>query len=159
MKGSGKEGAGPEAHISHVIDSLDGSGGSERQLIANLKHFENRRLRHSLVVIRPGGNNRLHEVPATVPVTVLFDDEVPSRAAITKRLYAALKPDRPELIHCVLPNASHASRIVGPLLRVPVVESLVNISHGTSLAARRTASSSRSRPGSSATPAPTPRWA
>lgn len=129
MKRSGGNGVGAAAHITHVIDSLDGSGGSERQLIANLQHFENQLLRHSLVVIRPGGNSRLHEVPATVPVTVLFDDKVPSRAAITKRLYTALKPDRPELIHCVLPNASHTSRIVGPLLRVPVVESLVNISH------------------------------
>ena len=117
-------------HVTHVIDSLARSGGSERQLLVNLSHFSHRGLRHSLVVIRPGADSRIGEVPGQIPTTVLFgNDDEPSRLSIGRKLYRQLKTDRPDLIHCALPESSYACRLVGPLLRVPVVESLVNISH------------------------------
>lgn len=45
------------------------------------------------------------------------------------RLRSFVRAWRPDVMHCSLPEASLATRIVGYLLRVPVVESLVNISH------------------------------
>jgi len=116
--------------ITHVIDSLARSGGSERQLLVNLERFTDPRLVHSLVVIRSGTDSRLEEVPRHVPVSVLFENEEASnRFTVALRLFQHFRSERPDLIHCVLPNASYACRVVGPLIRSPVVESLVNISH------------------------------
>lgn len=53
----------------------------------------------------------------------------PSRLVSQRRLQALVSRLRPELIHCALPDASLASRLVAWRQKLPLIETLVNISH------------------------------
>lgn len=117
--------------ILHVIDSLANSGGSERQLVRNLRLFSDQRLSHEVVCLYPRpGNDRIAEIPDSVPVSTLAGPgENPGRAQVIHRLSAHVARRHPDLMHCSLANASLAARVVGILRRIPVVESLVNLSY------------------------------
>ena len=116
--------------VFHVIDSLDISGGAERQLVANVRAFDHRQLDHRVVVIKASPTNRTEDLDGVVPVTMLFGDaEARPRVAVIARLTNLIRRQRPSLLHASLADASLASRVAGRLTRVPVVESLVNISH------------------------------
>lgn len=116
--------------VMHIIDSLDVSGGAERQLLANLQHFRDPGLRHSVVAIKKAANGREADVRGHAELTTLFEhDESPMRLQVIKRIRSLVRAERPSLLHASLPDASFAARVVGRLEHVPVIESLVNISH------------------------------
>lgn len=116
--------------IGHVIDSVGLSGGTEKNLAANLREFDHTAMRHEVVALRPDPDNRLTEIPEEVDVRFLFDEDEPiTRTSALRRLLALTKVEEYDLIHASLPFSAFASRVVG-LRRPPlVVESLVNISH------------------------------
>ena len=116
--------------IAHVIDSLDTSGGAEKQLVANLRSFDHGRIQHDLVLLRPSSETRVDEVPDEVRVTVLFDrGQHPDRVGAFRRLRHLVSSANYDLIHAALPDSALAARAVGLTTPTRVVESLVNISH------------------------------
>jgi len=123
----------PSKTIAHVIDSLGTVGGAEQQLVQLLSRFRDPRLSHALVCLyeTPADASRRHLVPSTVAVHHLFGPGIrrSTRWSNVRRLNSLLRGLDPALIHCSLPNASLAARVVGRLRHIPVVETLVNISH------------------------------
>ena len=124
--------SGPETKtVVHMIDSLGRVGGAEQQLVENLKRFGDPRLRHRVLCLYELTDDSRHdELPRDTVVDYLFaEGERPPRPKIILDATRALKRIGPDLIHCGLPNAALGARIAGRQLGVPVVESLVNISH------------------------------
>jgi len=137
------------ALVLHVINSLQISGGAEQQLVANLRRFGDPRLRHAVAhlysyereVIRnevgEGGSSprdavgtRGGDLPEGLAVhTLRAAGERAGQWESIRRLHRLVAEIRPDLIHCYLAEAAVASRIVGRIAGIPVVESLVNISH------------------------------
>jgi glycosyltransferase involved in cell wall biosynthesis len=118
--------------VLHVIDSLGSVGGAEQQLVANLRRFTNGRLRHALAVVyEDTAGSRSSEVPAAVPIHLLYQggDRPSGRWDLVRSFNRAVAEIQPHLIHGSLANAGLAARLVGVRRRIPVVESLVNISH------------------------------
>lgn len=118
--------------VVHVIDSLGLSGGAEQQMAVNLRRFSDRRLEHHVICLYTAeGRTRSSELPAHIPIRILFPtgERTRNRLKLILRLYGVIRVMRPALIHCTLPDASLAARISGILRNVPVIESLVNISH------------------------------
>jgi glycosyltransferase involved in cell wall biosynthesis len=116
--------------IGHVIDSLSISGGAEKQLIANLNALEHSDLRNEVILMKDVPDSRLDDLPATVGVTVLFENgEQPRRIEAIRRLAVLLRAEHFDLVHAALPTSALAARAAGRLTGTPVVESLVNISH------------------------------
>lgn len=116
--------------ILHVIDSLDVSGGAERQLVANLRAFDPSKMVHEVALVKRTSNTREHELSEVCRVHTLFEpEEQPSRPTLISRLWRLVRDRKPDLLHASLPDAALASRIVGRLKRVATLESLVNISH------------------------------
>lgn len=115
--------------VVHVIDSLGRSGGAEQQLVSNLRHFADRRLRHHVLCLYPTSNGREHEVPTEIPVSYLSFRRHRQRLLLALLMWRRLAVIRPDLIHCALPDAGLAARLAGRWLGIPVVESLVNVSH------------------------------
>jgi glycosyltransferase involved in cell wall biosynthesis len=119
--------------ILHVTNSLGVNGGAEQQLVSNLQRFGDSRLTHRLVALFADdeGALRTSDIPDSIVVDFLFGPgERPSgRRDILNRLDAEVGRIEPDLIHCSVSDASLASRIVGRRRDIPVVETLVNISH------------------------------
>ncbi len=119
------------SHVVHVINSIAATGGAEQQLVTNLRSFTDHTLRHSLVCLYDVEPSRREEIPAEVPTVYLYgkgaDRPGPWRRA--RDLIRVLRDLRPDLIHCSLADAALASRFAGRRLRVPVVETLVNIAN------------------------------
>ncbi len=118
--------------IVHVIDSLGRSGGAEQQLVSNLQRFGDSGFEHELLCLYPGeGNTRESEVPAHIRITYLYSqhERTRNRFRLIRRMYAAFRARTPDLVHCALPDAALAARVAGRLTAIPVVESLVNVSH------------------------------
>jgi len=117
-------------HVVHVTDSLGVNGGAEQQLVANLRGFDRTRFRHSLVCLKYAeGMTRADLVPSFVDLQFLFRGSTPGRLGITRRLDEVIRGMDVDLMHCSVANASLSTRIVGWRRSIPVVESLVNISH------------------------------
>ena len=122
----------PHFRVLHVIDSLGLSGGAEQQLASNLHRFSDPRLEHYVLCLYAApGKTRSPEIPADVPIAFLLPQgrRTRNRLSLIARLYRLVRKIKPALIHCTLPDASLAARIAGFLAKVPVIESLVNISH------------------------------
>lgn len=118
--------------IMHVIDSLGRSGGAEQQLVTNLQRFTDAGFEHELLCLYPGeGNTRESEVPGHVRITYLYSqhERTRNRLRLIRRMFGAFRSRSPDLVHCALPDAALAARVAGRLTAVPVVESLVNVSH------------------------------
>jgi len=118
--------------VVHVIDSLGRSGGAEQQLVANLQRFQDVGFEHELLCLYPGeGNTRESEVPGHIRITYLYaqHERTRNRLRLISRMYRAFRDRSPHLVHCALPDAALAARVAGRLTAVPVVESLVNVSH------------------------------
>lgn len=115
------------AHVLHVINRFGTSGGAENQLYNNLRGFSDPGLTHSVVsVFRRQGDDPLPEVPKQGLFPI---GSSPGRLAIIRALDEHVVRARPDLMHCSLAEAALATRIVGRRRGIPVVESLVNISH------------------------------
>jgi glycosyltransferase involved in cell wall biosynthesis len=119
--------------VLHVIDSLGNVGGAEQQLVEQLRRFSDRRLRHSVVCLYNTGPSQSRQalVPSTVSLYHLFptNERKPTRWQTQQRLNSLVRQLQPDLIHCSLPDASLASRIVARRRKLPLIETLVNISH------------------------------
>jgi len=118
-----------KAVILHVIDSLDISGGAERQLVANLKSFDHGLLQHQVAIVKRTHTSREQEVGPFTPIHYLLDDEKATRPRIVSRLRRLVQEMSPSLIHASLPSSALAARIIARTEGVKAVESLVNISH------------------------------
>lgn len=119
--------------IVHVIDSLGNVGGAEQQLVEQLRRFSDDRLRHAVVClynIAPD-QSRQDFLPADVNLHHLYavDERKPTRWKTQQRLNSLIRQLEPDLIHCSLPDASLASRVVARRRGLPLIETLVNISH------------------------------
>lgn len=117
--------------VIHVIDSLGRSGGAEQQLVANLHHFSDRRLSHGILCLYRGDTSREADVPPDVRVSYLRKGGARTHSRLIRilRVWRQLRRLRPDLVHCALPDASLGARLAGRFLDIPVIESLVNISH------------------------------
>jgi glycosyltransferase involved in cell wall biosynthesis len=115
------------AHVLHVINRFGTSGGAENQLYNNLRRFSHPDLTHSVAyVFRRDVDDPLPEIPKHALFGV---GEAPGRLAIIRALDRHVMETRPDILHCSLAEAALAARLVGRRRRIPVVESLVNISH------------------------------
>lgn len=119
------------SRVVHVIDSLGRSGGAEQQLVANLRHFADPGLSHEVLCLYRGSTSREDDLPSGVGLSYLLSDgrRVRNRVALSVLMRRRLAAIRPDLIHCVLPDAALAARLAGRWLGIPVIESLVNIGH------------------------------
>lgn len=116
--------------VAHLIDSLDVSGGAERQLVSNLRSFDHSQISHHVVLIKSSSTSRASDLPETVHTWVLSEEGAAmSRLEVTRALHRLVKREGFDLIHASLPDSALAARLVGMFTGVPVVESLVNISH------------------------------
>lgn len=116
--------------VAHLIDSLDVSGGAERQLVANLRAFDHDLIRHDIVLLKSADVSRAADIPESVNMWLLGDKGKPmSRRQATLALYRLVRRERFDLLHASLPDSALAARLVGMATGTPVVESLVNISH------------------------------
>ncbi|MDH5293467.1 MAG: glycosyltransferase family 4 protein, partial [Acidimicrobiia bacterium] len=115
------------AKILHVINRFGTSGGAENQLFNNLRAFTDRSLSHSVVYIF---RRDVEDPLPDVDKHGLFEvGASPRRRQIISALDDHVTAAKPDLIHCSLADAALASRVVGRRRGIPVVESLVNISH------------------------------
>lgn len=117
-------------NILHVINRYGWSGGAESQLSKNLAFFNDANLSHTVVALYDQHEPLSVRSHSEGDVEYLFDEEDrPSRAEIHRALYRRVREIQPDLIHCTLADSALASRIVGFTTGIPVLESLVNISH------------------------------
>lgn len=101
-------------------------------MLENIRQFKDGRMRHRILCLRElSANDRSDEVPPGVDVDYLYPVGVTERPRLSmiRDMVRIVKMINPDLMHCALPNAGLGSRISGRILGVPVVESLVNISH------------------------------
>lgn len=121
---------GPKT-VLHVINSLGISGGAEQQLVSNLQSFRDSRLRHVVAHLYSYEfGTRNAEIPPGVEVIPLRRvGERRGQLLSLHRLAGVVNRARPDLLHCSLAEAAVAARIVGRAKGIPVIESLVNISH------------------------------
>jgi glycosyltransferase involved in cell wall biosynthesis len=118
----------PRHRVTHVINRFGFSGGAENQLLMNLSHFTDPGIEHTVLALYHDNDDEDDLVD--VPKTFLFPRGArPSRITIIRRVRQELKRTQPSLVHCSLAEAALAARIVGMIDKIPVVESLVNISH------------------------------
>ena len=121
---------GARKRVVHVIDSIGVGGGAEQQLVSNLGAFSDPRLEHQLVCLyRDPHQTREADLPAGLEVSYLYDAVPGSQLSSILRLGRLLAELQPSLVHCSLPRSAVATRLVGRRAGIPVVESLVNISH------------------------------
>lgn len=118
--------------ILHVITSLGISGGAEQQLVSNLRRFTESRFQHRLLCVTPHDyGSRLDELPDGMRVEFVYgsDDGPGGRVETVRRIVGKVADNRPALIHASLADAALGVRIAGRRLGIPIVETLVNISH------------------------------
>ena len=116
--------------VLHLIDSLGRSGGAEQQLVANLGRMSDPRLRHHVLCLyEPDDTSRAPELPESVGLSVATDGRRGGRLRLARAVDRCVVGLDPDLIHCSLPDAALGARLAGWRRRIPVIESLVNISH------------------------------
>jgi glycosyltransferase involved in cell wall biosynthesis len=115
------------SRVLHVINRFGTSGGAENQLFNNLRHFSNPELTHSVAFIY---RRDMEDPLPDVDKHGLFRPGAsPSRREIVRAVHDYVGELRPDIIHCSLADAALAARLAGSWHGIPVVESLVNISH------------------------------
>lgn len=114
--------------VTHVITHFGWSGGAENQLSMNLRHFADPAIEHRLIVIHTA-DDQVDDFPGLRKQFLFPDLEPRSRPSIVRALAQVLERDGTDLLHCSLSEAALASRVVGRSRGIPVIESLVNISH------------------------------
>lgn len=115
------------ARVLHVINRFGTSGGAENQLYTNLRMFDHPDLSHEVAYIFR--KDETDPLPDVTKHGLFPIGASPGRWEIIRALDSLVSGRRPDLIHCSLAEAALASRIVGWRRGIPVVESLVNISH------------------------------
>lgn len=115
------------AHVMHVINRFGTSGGAENQLYNNLRRFSHPDLRHSVAYVF--ARDMEDPLPGVDKHGLFPPGATPGRRQIIAALDAHVRRVEPDVLHCSLAEAALAARVVGRRRRIPVIESLVNISH------------------------------
>ena len=116
-------------HVVHLIESL-GSGGAERLLYTNLRHFDPKRVRSTVITVYPHATHWLEPITALgVPVVSLHCCTTRDIPKGISRLRAWLSANRPDLVHSHLWAANIIGRLAGRIAGVPVVSSVHNPDH------------------------------
>src|SRR5512145_621879 len=85
--------------VAHLIDSLDVSGGAERQLVANLRSFDHDLIRHDIVLLKSADVSRSGDLPPSVNVWLLDETGAGlSRSQATFALHRLVKRERFDLL-------------------------------------------------------------
>ncbi len=106
-------------HIVHVISSL-GYGGAEQLLYDQLKNFNHNKNKHSVIYLRHG--HHVEKIESLGIQTFGISGLITRYDPIAlSRLYLLIKELDPDVIHSALPLANIFARLVGRMLRVPVI--------------------------------------
>lgn len=112
--------------VIHLIEGL-GSGGAERLLYTNLKHFDRARLENEVVTVFSAADYwRQPILDLGVPVSTLDCRSLRDVMTGVSRLRKEIARFKPDLIHTHLWAANIIGRIAGFLTKVPVISSIHN---------------------------------
>jgi glycosyltransferase involved in cell wall biosynthesis len=112
--------------VLHLIEGL-GSGGAERLLYTNLKHFDRERLENEVVTVFSANDYWKQPIlDFGVPVSSLDCKSLRDILTGVSRLRKEIARFRPDLIHTHLWAANVVGRIAGFLTKVPVLSSIHN---------------------------------
>jgi glycosyltransferase involved in cell wall biosynthesis len=115
--------------IVHLIEAL-GSGGAERLLYTNLKHFDGSRFQSEVITVFSGATHWKEPIEALgVEVTSLGCRNLRDLPKGVQRLRRILRSNHPDLIHTHLWAANVIGRVAGGLSRIPVISSIHNPDH------------------------------
>lgn len=116
-------------HVVHLIESL-GSGGAERLLYTNLKHFDPDRVRSTVITVFPHATHWQKPIEELgVPVVSLNCRSARDLPKGVSRLRTWLVANPTDVIHSHLWAANVIGRVAGLLSKVPVVSSVHNPDH------------------------------
>lgn len=116
-------------HVVHLIEAL-GSGGAERLLYTNLKHFDPARLHSTVFTVYSSANYWVEPIRELgVPVFSLDCAGPRSLPRAIKKFSRWLRANRPDVVHSHLWAANVVARVAGRLAGVPVVSSVHNPDH------------------------------
>ncbi len=113
-------------HVAHLIEAL-GPGGAERLLYTNLKHLAPERFRNTVLTVFPHATHWADPIRRLGIHVVSLDcrsyRDLPVGAA---RLWSWLRQEKLDLLHTHLWAANILGRVVGRLVRIPVISSVHN---------------------------------
>lgn len=110
--------------VLHLIEGL-GSGGAERLLYTNLKHFNAELLENEVITVFSGEDHWKKPIEDLgVPVTSLACSSPRDIPKGVSRLKKRLKASPPDLIHTHLWTANIIGRTAGKLAGIPVISSV-----------------------------------
>src|SRR5262249_32008807 len=116
-------------YIVHLIEAL-GSGGAERLLYTNLKHFDRSCFRSEVITVFSSATHWKEPIQELgVKVTSLDCQSLRDLPKGVQRLRRLLQNNRPDLIHTHLWAANVIGRVAGRLSRIPVISSIHNPDH------------------------------
>lgn len=112
--------------VLHLIEGL-GSGGAERLLYTNLKHFDRARLENEVVTVFSAADYWKQPIlDLDVPVSTLDCRSLRDIMTGVRRLRKEIARFQPDLIHTHLWTANIVGRIAGFLTGTPVISSIHN---------------------------------
>jgi glycosyltransferase involved in cell wall biosynthesis len=112
--------------VLHLIEGL-GSGGAERLLYTNLKHFDRERLENAVVTVFSDADYWKQPIlDLNVPVSSLACRSLRDIFKGVRRLRKEIRRFEPDLIHTHLWAANVIGRIAGFLTKTPVISSIHN---------------------------------
>lgn len=115
--------------VLHLIEAL-GSGGAERLLYTNLKHFDQNEIESMVVTVFSRANHWKEPIKSLgVEVISLGATNTKSLISAFFRLRAELKKLRPDIIHTHLWAANIIGRMAGYMLGIPVISSIHSIDY------------------------------
>ena len=116
-------------HVAHVIEAL-GSGGAERLLYTNLKHFDRSRVRSTVVTVYPQATYWHDSIQSLGIEVISLNCDGPRNLPVAiKNFREWLRRHQPDLIHSHLWAANVVARVAGKLAGIPVVSSIHNPDH------------------------------
>jgi L-malate glycosyltransferase len=116
-------------HVVHLIEAL-GSGGAERLLYTNLKHFDRQRIQSTVVTVYSNANHWLEPIrELDVPVFSLDCATPRDLPRGISKFSRWLRQHRPDVIHSHLWAANVIARVAGRLTGIPVISSVHNPDH------------------------------
>ena len=118
-------------HVVHLIEAL-GPGGAERLLYTNLKSFDPKLIRSTVVTVYPHATHWMEPIKALgIPVVPLNCNSVRDLPKGIRTLRNWLRENKPDLIHSHLWGANVIGRVAGRLTGTPVISSVHNPDHET----------------------------
>lgn len=112
--------------VLHLIETL-GSGGAERLLHTNLRHFDAGEIESRVVSVFSRGDYWKEQIEGFgVEVKSLDCSSFSDISSGVRKLRRELKGDKPDVIHTHLWTANVIGRIAGRLSGVPVISSIHN---------------------------------